>query len=206
MICEEGRWYEPHRMETESFELAIRLFCAGLAVNLLIPALKIGRSTRIILGILSGAFLCLALFWHPLSFYFPDLLIASLSALAVNAWAWFGLVMFVAVSTLTRDLMQELKQHSPKTLLLSQKRNGLVIHYAGYGLESGKYEDVTAVLRRCVQDGELSEEVRNQLFGLDPYPNRKKQLLVIYSHGRTVQGHVQIVSEFKRLEIPEAPH
>lgn len=67
----------------------------------------------------------------------------------------------------------------------------LVIDKASYGAD-GRWVDVTQQVRAQVRGERLEVEVRNELFGVDPTPGRRKTLSVTYRRGnepaRTVQA------------------
>jgi hypothetical protein len=108
-------------------------------------------------------------------------------------WSLFLVGIFLLVAIYSPYLSRILRRF---------RSDNLVVHYAGYGLEFGQYHDVTEALCKHIQNGAISEDVNNQLFGHDPYPNRGKQLLVLYSCGKKIQGQVRIVTEHDWLELP----
>lgn len=82
-------------------------------------------------------------------------------------------------------------------------QNKLTIDYAGYGLGFSSYCDVTEDVRKLMQDNQLRVYVETGLFSIpDPYENREKHLVVIYSHGN-YRGKKKTMIEHGLIELPE---
>jgi len=79
-------------------------------------------------------------------------------------------------------------------------RGRLVIDSASYGTE-GRWSDVTQALRAQVRGDRFEAEVRNELFGFDPAPGRRKLLSVTYRIGNQPSNTVR-VSERDTLRLP----
>ena len=78
---------------------------------------------------------------------------------------------------------------------------GLVIHYAGYGLEFGKYRNVTERVRGFIDNDRVHIRVDEKSLQCDPYPGIPKRLLVIYSHG-TNEGLKVEASDGQLIQFP----
>ncbi|MGM9481031.1 hypothetical protein ACS5PN_07555 [Roseateles sp. NT4] len=76
----------------------------------------------------------------------------------------------------------------------------LVIESASYGAE-GRWTDVTQALRAQVRGDRFETEVRNELFGFDPAPGRRKLLSVTYRIGNQPPNTVR-VSERDTIRLP----
>ncbi len=76
----------------------------------------------------------------------------------------------------------------------------LVIESASYGGE-GRWTDVTQALRAQVRGDRFETQVRNELFGFDPAPGRRKQLSVTYRIGNEPPNTVR-VNEYDTLRLP----
>ncbi|MDR7271225.1 hypothetical protein J2X20_003893 [Pelomonas saccharophila] len=76
----------------------------------------------------------------------------------------------------------------------------LVIESAGYGAD-GRWTDVTQALRAQVRGDRFETEVRNELFGFDPAPGRRKLLSVTYRIGYEPANTVR-VREGDTLRLP----
>lgn len=76
----------------------------------------------------------------------------------------------------------------------------LTIDNASYGTD-GRWMDVTATLRAMARDGRLDFEVRNEVFGADPAPGRRKTLSVTYHRGSEPTNTVRVV-ERDQLRLP----
>lgn len=76
----------------------------------------------------------------------------------------------------------------------------LVIESASYGAE-GRWTDVTQALRAQVRGERFETEVRNELFGFDPAPGRRKLLSVTYRLGNEPPNTVR-VSERDTIRLP----
>ena len=61
-----------------------------------------------------------------------------------------------------------------------------MIHYAGHGLGPEQYADVTNILRGQIRDDKLNIVIDGSTFPDDPYPGKKKHVLVRYSHGSRI--------------------
>jgi len=71
--------------------------------------------------------------------------------------------------------MKELEEQTSAVLELS-------VYSAKYGLGEGQYRDVTAIVRALVKNGRLEFMVVNEnLGGADPFPGRRKHLVITYS-------------------------
>ncbi|HEY8880558.1 MAG TPA: hypothetical protein VIN03_23510 [Roseateles sp.] len=79
-------------------------------------------------------------------------------------------------------------------------RGRLVIESASYGAD-GRWTDVTEALRAQVRGDRFETEVRNELFGVDPAPGRRKLLSVTYRIGNEPPNTVRIV-EHDWLRLP----
>jgi len=82
--------------------------------------------------------------------------------------------------------------------------NSLAIRRATYETDAdGPAADVTATLKRHIEQGRLVMVANNQTLGVDPAHNRAKHLLVEYEyHGRTLKKEV---AENQTLRLPEPP-
>lgn len=76
----------------------------------------------------------------------------------------------------------------------------LVIESASYGAD-GRWTDVTQVLRSQVRGDRFEAEVRNEMFGFDPAPGRRKVLSVTYRWGNDPSNTVR-VSERDVIRLP----
>lgn len=76
----------------------------------------------------------------------------------------------------------------------------LVIESASYGVE-GRWVDVTQALRAQQRGDRVEADVRNELFGVDPAPGRRKLLSVTYRWGGDPSNTVR-VGEGDRLRLP----
>jgi hypothetical protein len=76
----------------------------------------------------------------------------------------------------------------------------LVIESASYGAD-GHWTDVTQALRGQVRSERFEAEVRNELFGFDPAPGRRKLLSVTYRLGNEPPNTVR-VSERDTIRLP----
>ncbi|WP_457356386.1 hypothetical protein [Roseateles sp. P5_D6] len=76
----------------------------------------------------------------------------------------------------------------------------LIIDSASYGAD-GRWTDVTQALRGQVRGDRFETEVRNELFGFDPAPGRRKLLSVTYRFGSEPPNTVR-VGEGDRLRLP----
>lgn len=76
----------------------------------------------------------------------------------------------------------------------------LVIESASYGAD-GRWVDVTQALRAQVRGDRLEAEVRGELFGVDPAPNRRKMLSVTYRWGNEPSNTVR-VNEYDAIRLP----
>lgn len=76
----------------------------------------------------------------------------------------------------------------------------LIIESASYGGDD-RWIDVTQAVRRQVQDDRLDAEVRNEWFGFDPLPGRRKSLTISYRWGGGRANTVR-VSETDRIRLP----
>jgi hypothetical protein len=79
---------------------------------------------------------------------------------------------------------------------------GLIIHYAGYGMGAGQYRDVTTVVRAHVINDKLDINVTNDILNCDPFPGIKKFLLIQYSYGENEQKEV-VRKENDRCLLPD---
>jgi H+/Cl- antiporter ClcA len=199
-MVDEGKWYEPD-MENESAELTLRLFWAGVAMNIFVASLKPGRWIRIILiflGLTCGA---MAVFWPEVSPHFPRLT-QSLQGIATNPWSWFILLMLALLLSNIIPLVESFRNGRASNKGAVSTEEKLTIHYAGYGLGFGQYYDVTESIAHLASGGWINESITNGLFNIgDPYPNATKQLYVIYSH-KGDRGQQLITPEFIRLKLP----
>ena len=93
------------------------------------------------------------------------------------------------------------RQRQDSSLSLKLTPGDLVIHYAGYGLEFGKYRDVTKRVKSFADNDKLHMRVDEKSLQCDPYPGQIKNLLVIYSHG-TGEGLKAEVSDGQLIHIP----
>lgn len=76
----------------------------------------------------------------------------------------------------------------------------LVIESARYGAD-GRWADVTDALRAQARGERLEAEVRNELFGVDPAPRRRKTLEVTYRRGNGPSSTVR-VGETEVIRLP----
>lgn len=76
----------------------------------------------------------------------------------------------------------------------------LVIESASYGAE-GRWKDVTQALRAQVRGDRFETQVRNELFGFDPAPGRRKLLSVTYRIGNEPPNTVR-VNERDTIRLP----
>lgn len=76
----------------------------------------------------------------------------------------------------------------------------LVIESASYGTE-GRWTDVTQALRGQIRGDRFEAEVRNELFGFDPAPGRRKLLSVTYRWGNEPSNTVR-VNERDTIRLP----
>jgi hypothetical protein len=80
-------------------------------------------------------------------------------------------------------------------------RNDLAIHYAGHGIGDEQYADVTKLLRGYVRNNQLNIVIDGTTFPDDPYPGKKKHILVKYSYGSKVVKE-KIRHDGDRLTLP----
>jgi hypothetical protein len=140
---------------------------------------------------------------------------APVSAFLMGIWGWFESVPgpFIAVLAIatvgavfwTINQIDSWKTRSSQVASFSsgQKRGGLTIHYAGYGLGFGQYRDVTRQVQSLIENGKLYRRVDEKSLQCDPYPGQIKHLFVIYSHG-TIEGtKSDPVQDGQLIELPK---
>lgn len=81
-------------------------------------------------------------------------------------------------------------------------RARLEIIKAKYGLEDGRFKDVTLALRGHIKENKIDIPVLNDYLGGDPFQNMKKILVVTYSFGHSINKEI-VRHETAQLVLPE---
>lgn len=92
---------------TNTNELSVILFLLGLAVNFLIPTFRQEQQkVRIVLRAAAALLVVVAVIWPFLSPRLP-VFSSSMTSLASNAWAWFGLLVMMWVASLLLPVIEQ---------------------------------------------------------------------------------------------------
>jgi hypothetical protein len=134
---------------------------------------------------------------------FPDILAGWEMPLdMLFSYESIAVVVGICVVSLQLAVIQAFRAARVKPILLTP--DNLIIHYAGYGSEPGKYHNVTEKVASLIQNGRIRAYASNDAFG-DTDPGALKEVFIVYSYGEN-EGKYKTIPEQKLIILPETDH